>query len=58
MVNKTPDAARMDVALIALSGPALPWIKIVRRRYPSLSWNQFARELIIRFSDNNTHDGY
>ncbi|KAG6399690.1 hypothetical protein SASPL_141171 [Salvia splendens] len=58
MVNKTPDAARMDLALIALSGPALPWIQIVKRRYPSLSWSRYARELIIRFGDYNTHDGY
>ncbi|KAG6383191.1 hypothetical protein SASPL_157062 [Salvia splendens] len=37
MVNKTPDASRMDLALIALSGPALPWIQILRRSYEALA---------------------
>ena len=58
MVHKTTDANRMDLALIALSGPALPWIQILHRRFPSLSWDQFSRELLIRFSDDSARDSY
>ncbi|KAG6430773.1 hypothetical protein SASPL_108846 [Salvia splendens] len=58
MVNKTPDASRMDLALIALSGPALPWIQNLRRRFPSLSWDQFSRELLLRFGDDSACDSY
>ncbi|KAG6414291.1 hypothetical protein SASPL_127009 [Salvia splendens] len=58
MVNKTPTAKRLDLALIALSCPALPWVQILMRRYPSLSWDQFGHELLVRFGDNNARDGY
>ncbi|XP_042027355.1 uncharacterized protein LOC121774573 [Salvia splendens] len=58
MVNKTPTSKRLDPALIALLGPALPWVQILMRRYPSLSWDQFAHELLVRFGDNTARDGY
>lgn len=58
MVNKMLDASRIDLALISLSGPALPWIQIFYRRFPSLSWDQFSRELLIRFSDDSARDSY
>lgn len=48
----------MDLALIALSGPTLPSIQILRLRCPSLSWNQISHELFIRFGYDSTRNSY
>ncbi|KAG6385384.1 hypothetical protein SASPL_154219 [Salvia splendens] len=48
----------LDIAIIALAGPALPWFQILRRRRPSICWEQFASELLQRFGDDNARNSY
>ncbi|KAG6405915.1 hypothetical protein SASPL_133509 [Salvia splendens] len=58
IVNKTPINQRVDLAMNALSGPVTPWIQLILRRCPNLSWDQFSQELLIRFGTNQALDGY
>ncbi|XP_042026373.1 uncharacterized protein LOC121773559 [Salvia splendens] len=58
LVSKTSPEKRLDIAMVALAGPALPWFLLLRRRLPTLSWEQFKREIMKRFGDKMALDGY
>ncbi|KAG6401700.1 hypothetical protein SASPL_138564 [Salvia splendens] len=49
LINKTPLDTRVDVAISAISGPAIPWLQLLLMRCSSLSWDKFAQELLRRF---------
>ncbi|KAG6408205.1 hypothetical protein SASPL_131209 [Salvia splendens] len=52
LINKTPLDTRVDVAISAISGPAIPWLQLLLMRCSSLSWDKFAQELLRRFGDS------
>ncbi|KAL6508768.1 hypothetical protein OROHE_021327 [Orobanche hederae] len=52
------DALSWLLALIALNGPAMAWIQLLLRRFPELDWSRFSRELLIRFGDGSTVNGF
>ncbi|KAG6394567.1 hypothetical protein SASPL_145156 [Salvia splendens] len=54
LINKTPLDTRVDVAMLAIDGPAKPWKQLLVRRCPSLSWDKFVQELLQRFGDTIT----
>ncbi|KAG6394568.1 hypothetical protein SASPL_145157 [Salvia splendens] len=54
LVNKTSSDRRVDVAMLAIDGPAKPWKQLLVRRCPSLSWDKFVQELLQRFGDTIT----
>ncbi|KAL1549245.1 hypothetical protein AAHA92_17374 [Salvia divinorum] len=56
LVHNTPQNQRVQVALIALAGPAMAWFQLLLRRRPLLT--QFAQELIGLFGTNAALDGY
>ncbi|XP_042064093.1 uncharacterized protein LOC121807818 isoform X4 [Salvia splendens] len=54
LVNKTSSDRRVDVAMLAIDGPAKPWKQLLVRRCPSLSWDKLVQELLQRFGDTIT----
>ncbi|KAG6401130.1 hypothetical protein SASPL_137975 [Salvia splendens] len=57
-----PDMSRDPVSDPDASSPiptsGTPPAMILRRRFPSLSWDQFSRELLLRFGDDSACDSY
>ncbi|KAL1564567.1 hypothetical protein AAHA92_06893 [Salvia divinorum] len=58
LVHNTPVGRRVQVALIALFGPAIAWIRILLRRSPLITWEDFARELQKRFETSSALNAY
>ncbi|XP_057791220.1 uncharacterized protein LOC131008354 [Salvia miltiorrhiza] len=58
LVHATPTDQRVKIALIAMSSSAMPWIQMLLRRCPSLTWSRFTRELLIRFGDGSAINGF
>ncbi|XP_042058544.1 uncharacterized protein LOC121802920 isoform X1 [Salvia splendens] len=57
LINKTSSDRRVDVAMLAIEGPAKPWKQLLVRRCPSLSWDKFVQQLLQRFGDTITSEG-
>ena len=51
LINKTPLDRRVGIAINAISGPAMPGLKLLLMRCSSLSWDKFTQELLRRFGD-------
>ena len=45
LVSNTPLENRVKVAMVALTGPALPWYQLLIKHIPTLSWDRFYRSL-------------
>lgn len=58
LVHNTPVERRVQVALIALAGPAMAWVQVLLRRSPLIAWDEFSRELKIRFGTSAALDEY
>ena len=58
LVSNTPVENRVKVAMVALTGPALPWYQLLINRIPNLSWDRFLQELMKRFGNNGALDEY
>ncbi|KAG6432638.1 hypothetical protein SASPL_104219 [Salvia splendens] len=58
LVHNTPAERRVQVALIALAGPAMAWVQVLLRRSPLITWDDFSRELQIRFGTRVALDEY
>ncbi|KAL1544615.1 CTTNBP2 N-terminal-like protein [Salvia divinorum] len=41
LVSNVPSENRVNVAMVALAGPALPWFQLLRRRVLDLAWDHF-----------------
>ncbi|XP_042024271.1 uncharacterized protein LOC121771535 [Salvia splendens] len=58
LVHNTPQGQRVQLALIALAGPAMAWVQLLLRRRPLITWDQFSQELVGRFGNSPALDGY
>ncbi|KAG6421417.1 hypothetical protein SASPL_117969 [Salvia splendens] len=58
LVHNTPAERRVQVALIALAGPAMAWVQVLSRRSPLITWDDFSRKLQIRFGTRVALDEY
>ncbi|XP_042057010.1 heat shock 70 kDa protein 15-like [Salvia splendens] len=58
LVHKTPAEKQVELALAALSGPAMSWIQLLLRCNPDLTWDQFTHELLVRFGSDPALDGH
>ena len=58
LVAGTLPENRLDVAMVALAGPALPWFQLLHRRLPTLTWDHLKLEIMKRFGDKMALDGY
>lgn len=58
LVNKTEEAMKVQLALIAMSGNAMFWAQWVLRRAAAISWPDFSKELVARFGDSSAVNAY
>ncbi|KAH6813356.1 hypothetical protein C2S51_022374 [Perilla frutescens var. frutescens] len=54
----TAPTDKVGLALVAMQGDAMYWIQWVLRRFPTLTWQKFMDELLLRFGEDDTVNSY
>ncbi|KAH6810002.1 kinesin 3 [Perilla frutescens var. frutescens] len=51
-LNSTPEARKVEVALVAMEGAALHWFQWTQSRFPNLPWSRLKHELLRRYGED------
>ncbi|KAD4983041.1 hypothetical protein E3N88_19712 [Mikania micrantha] len=57
-INQTPDELRLKLAQLSMTGVAQHWFTVVTQIHDEMSWAEFQRELLQRFSGLEIHNPF